>query len=88
MYYRLFGAPAVLVSLACFGALRGVQDMRTPLYVAVGINAVNVLLDWLLIFGAGPAAAHGRFRGGHSQHVQTSGWARCGAWSWCGAASG
>ena len=54
MYYRLFGAPAVLVSLACFGALRGVQDMRTPLYVAVGINAVNVLLDWLLIFGAGP----------------------------------
>eukprot|EP00828_Plagiopyla_frontata_P045753 TRINITY_DN7922_c0_g1_i1.p1 TRINITY_DN7922_c0_g1~~TRINITY_DN7922_c0_g1_i1.p1 ORF type:complete len:339 (-),score=93.10 TRINITY_DN7922_c0_g1_i1:852-1868(-) len=54
MYYRLLGAPAVLVSLACFGAFRGVQDMRTPLYVAVGINGVNVLLDWLLIFGAGP----------------------------------
>ena len=54
MYYRLLGAPAVLVSVACFGALRGVQDMRTPLYVAVGVNGVNVLLDWLLIFGAGP----------------------------------
>lgn len=53
MFYRLLGAPAVLVSLACFGALRGLQDMRTPFYVAVGINIVNVLLDWLLIFGAG-----------------------------------
>jgi MATE family multidrug resistance protein len=54
MFYRLLGAPAVLVSLTCFGALRGVQDMRTPLLVAVGINVINVLLDWLLVFGAGP----------------------------------
>lgn len=54
MFYRLLGAPAVLVSLACFGALRGVQDMRTTLYVAVGINSINLLLDWLLIFGVGP----------------------------------
>ncbi|QGY41351.1 MATE family efflux transporter [Pseudodesulfovibrio cashew] len=59
MYYRLLGAPAVLVTLACFGALRGVQDMRTPLFVAVGINLVNVLLDWWLIFGAGPVAPMG-----------------------------
>lgn len=51
MRYRLPGAPAVLVTLACFGALRGMQDMRTPLYVAVGINVINVLLDWVLIFG-------------------------------------
>ncbi|EGB13502.1 MATE efflux family protein [Pseudodesulfovibrio mercurii] len=53
MFYRLLGAPAVLVTLACFGGLRGAQDMRTPLYVAVGINLVNVVLDWLLIFGHG-----------------------------------
>lgn len=59
MLYRLFGAPAVLVSVACFGALRGMQDMRTPFYVAVGINVVNVLLDWLLIFGYGPIAPMG-----------------------------
>lgn len=59
MFYRLLGAPAVLVSLACFGALRGVQDMRTPLYVAVGINLINLLLDWLLIFGVGPLPAMG-----------------------------
>lgn len=54
IFFRLLGAPAVLVSFACFGALRGVQDMRTPFYVAVGINVINVLLDWLLIFGYGP----------------------------------
>lgn len=54
MEYRLLGAPAVLVTVACFGALRGVQDMKTALYVAVGINGLNVLLDWLLVFGVGP----------------------------------
>lgn len=59
MFFRLLGAPAVLVSLACFGALRGVQDMRTPLYVAVGINAINVFLDWLLVFGVGPFPSMG-----------------------------
>lgn len=59
MYYRLLGAPAVLVSLACFGALRGMQDMRTPFYVAVGINIINVLLDCVLIFGWGPFPAMG-----------------------------
>jgi MATE family multidrug resistance protein len=49
----------VLVILACFGGLRGAQDMRTPLYVAVGVNVVNVLLDWLLIFGHGAVPAMG-----------------------------
>lgn len=59
MFHRLLGAPAVLVALACFGGLRGVQDMRTPLLVAVGINVVNVGLDWLLVFGTGPFPAMG-----------------------------
>ncbi len=53
MFYRLLGAPAVLISLACFGGLRGIQDMRTPFYVAVCINIVNIFLDWMLIFGFG-----------------------------------
>ena len=54
MRIRLFGAPAVLVSFAAFGALRGVQDMRTPLYISIGINALNIILDPLMIFGYGP----------------------------------
>lgn len=59
MFWRLLGAPAVLLSLACFGGLRGVQDMKTPLYVAVAVNILNVVLDWLLIFGAGPLPTMG-----------------------------
>ena len=56
---RLLGAPAVLITLAAFGALRGLQEMRTPLWVATGANLVNAGLDPLLIFGAGPVPALG-----------------------------
>jgi len=56
---RLFGAPATLAMMAGFGALRGLQDMRTPLAVAVASNLLNVALDALLIFGAGPVPAFG-----------------------------
>jgi MATE family multidrug resistance protein len=56
---RLLGAPAVLLTTTSFGALRGLQDMRTPLRIAVTINALNVLLDAVLIFGLGPIPALG-----------------------------
>jgi len=59
MHIRLYGAPAVLMMLSTFGVLRGLQDMRTPLLIAVGVNALNVLLDWSLIFGNGPFPAMG-----------------------------
>jgi MATE family multidrug resistance protein len=61
---RLFGAPAVLVSLAIFGILRGLQDMQTPFRVAVSINILNVILDPLLIFGYGPFPRLGIFGAG------------------------
>ena len=48
---RLLGAPAVIVVIVGFGALRGAQDMRTPLWIALGINLANLILDYLLIFG-------------------------------------
>ncbi len=38
----------LLVGTAC---LRGVGDTRTPLYVMLGANAVNILLTWLLVSG-------------------------------------
>jgi len=56
---RLLGGPAILLTVAAFGALRGLQDMRTPLWIAVGINALNAVLDALLIFGTGPVPALG-----------------------------
>lgn len=59
MQVRLFGAPAVLVMLVSFGVMRGLQDMRTPLWIALGVNALNLVLDWLLIFGRGPIPGMG-----------------------------
>ena len=56
---RLLGAPAVLLTMVGFGALRGLQDMRTPLRIAVLVNAVNILLDVPFIFGLGPLPAMG-----------------------------
>lgn len=56
---RLFGSPAVLVTLVAFGALRGLQDMRTPLYVAALVNILNIALDYPFIFGWGAFPALG-----------------------------
>ncbi|MCP4141439.1 MAG: MATE family efflux transporter [Chloroflexi bacterium] len=53
MQIRTYGAPALLLMLVTFGVLRGLQDMRTPLYIAVGVNALNILLDWTFVFGIG-----------------------------------
>lgn len=56
---RLLGAPGVLLMLAGFGALRGLQEMRTPLWIAASANLVNAACDPLLIFGWGPLPALG-----------------------------
>ncbi|MFM8305482.1 MAG: MATE family efflux transporter [Actinomycetota bacterium] len=45
------GAPAYLLSLAGAGFLRGMQDTRTTLVIAVGANAVNLALEVLLVYG-------------------------------------
>ena len=56
---RLVGAPAMLACFAAFGGIRGAHDMRTPLWIAAGMNALNVALDPLLIFGIGGFPALG-----------------------------
>lgn len=56
---RALGAPGALVLLAGFGALRGRTNMATPLRIAIGASAVNVVLDAILIFGVGPIPALG-----------------------------
>jgi len=50
---RALAAPAVLLVRSAHGIYRGHQDTRTPLVVTLGINGINLILDPLLIFGAG-----------------------------------
>ncbi|WP_326689265.1 MATE family efflux transporter [Streptomyces sp. NBC_01795] len=54
-YLRIstLGIPAMLVVLAATGVLRGLQDTRTPLYVAVGGFTANAGLNVLLVYGFG-----------------------------------
>ncbi|MFH8793933.1 MATE family efflux transporter [Streptomyces sp. NPDC017941] len=47
----ILGIPAMLVVLAATGVLRGLQDTRTPLYVAVGGFVANGALNVLLVYG-------------------------------------
>lgn len=50
---RSLAGPAVLLVTAGHGAFRGYHDTRTPLRITLGLNAVNVVLDPLFIFGLG-----------------------------------
>ncbi|WP_406512393.1 MATE family efflux transporter [Streptomyces sp. NBC_00161] len=54
-YLRIsaLGIPAMLMVLAATGVIRGLQDTRTPLYVAVGGFALNAALNVALVYGAG-----------------------------------
>ena len=47
----LLGAPSMLVVLAGTGVLRGLQDTRTPLLVAVVANVVNIGLNATFVLG-------------------------------------
>ncbi|MFI8234520.1 MATE family efflux transporter [Streptomyces sp. NPDC085900] len=54
-YLRIsaLGIPAMLVVLASTGVLRGLQDTKTPLYVAVAGFVTNAVLNAGLVYGAG-----------------------------------
>jgi putative MATE family efflux protein len=54
-YLRIsaLGIPAMLVVLAATGVLRGLQDTKTPLYVAVAGFVANGALNAFLVYGVG-----------------------------------
>ncbi|MFE6520205.1 MATE family efflux transporter [Streptomyces sp. NPDC057794] len=58
-YLRIsvLGIPAMLVVLAATGVLRGLQDTRTPLYVALAGFLANGALNAGLVYGAGMGIA-------------------------------
>lgn len=49
----LFGIPSMLLVLAATGVLRGLQDTKTPLYVAGAGFTSNVVLNIALVYGFG-----------------------------------
>lgn len=54
-YLRIafLGATPLLLMLAATGVLRGLQDTRTPLVVAVAGNALNIVLNLVLVYPVG-----------------------------------
>ena len=54
---RVLSLPAMMLAMVGHGVYRGHQDTRTPLYVAIAMNLVNLILDPILIFGVGLGVA-------------------------------
>ncbi|HET8604306.1 MAG TPA: MATE family efflux transporter [Marmoricola sp.] len=51
LHLGFLGAVPLLVVMAATGVLRGLQDTRTPMVVAIAGNAANVVLNLLLVYG-------------------------------------
>ena len=47
----ILGAPALLIALAGAGYLRGLQDTRTTLVIAVAANVFNLLIEVVFVYG-------------------------------------
>ncbi|MEM8950403.1 MAG: MATE family efflux transporter [Pseudomonadota bacterium] len=50
---RMLAAPAALGNMVILGWLLGVQDAKSPLYLLVVGNGLNMVLDLLFVFGLG-----------------------------------
>ncbi len=48
---RVAGTPFTFLLFATVGFLRGIQDTQTPMGIAFAVNGLNVVLDYLLIYG-------------------------------------
>ncbi|MCC2591902.1 MATE family efflux transporter [Tessaracoccus sp. OS52] len=55
--WSLPGLPGMLLMLAATGTLRGLADASTPLVLAFGAAATNVVLDLVFVFGLGMGVA-------------------------------
>ncbi|MCK5906911.1 MAG: MATE family efflux transporter, partial [Flavobacteriales bacterium] len=50
---RAFGFPFTLVTFSIFGVFRGMQNTIWAMYISIFGGVVNVILDFILIFGFG-----------------------------------
>lgn len=51
MYWMLWGSLPFSLSFVFGGASRAAGDVRTPLYVGLVVNVLNIGLNWVLIYG-------------------------------------
>jgi putative MATE family efflux protein len=51
LHISMAGVPSLTLVLAGTGYLRGLQDTRTPLYVAVASSVGNLVLELVLVYG-------------------------------------
>ncbi len=49
----MLGAPFFMLASAGQGFLRGISDLRTPLYILVVAHVVNIVLELLFVYGFG-----------------------------------
>lgn len=54
-YYeiRIFGFPFTLFTIAVFGTFRGLQNTFYPMIIALVGTIVNIILDFILVYGVG-----------------------------------
>ncbi len=53
LHIAVLGLPALLLTFAGTGVLRGLQDTKTPLWIAGGAYTTNVVLNVLFVYGFG-----------------------------------
>lgn len=46
----VWGAPAVLLTMALKGWLLGMQDSRSPMLISIGVNVLNVIVSLVAVF--------------------------------------
>lgn len=54
---RIWGAPFLLLSYVIIGWLIGMGKVRLALFIQIGMNVINILLDFLFVFGLGLGVA-------------------------------
>ena len=50
-YWAVWSTPAVLINMTCVGWLLGLQNARATLYVTLLISLLNIVLDFVFVFG-------------------------------------
>lgn len=51
LHVLAWGIPGYMVMTTATGAMQGAGDTRPALYIGIAVNIVNLVLDWVLIYG-------------------------------------